>query len=87
MEFVEKSFEMRGMRRIELVDYFLSIGGEISGSEKILGQGWQVEISKETLITICSLKFPATLVVLRCREDIFEQIMVSFRLRFLSAGG
>ena len=87
MELVEKSFDMRGMKRIELVDYFLSIGGKAIGSEKIFGQGWEVEISKEKIITLCSLKFPATLVILRCREEIFVQMISDFRLRFLSAGG
>lgn len=87
MQFVEKGFDMRGMKRAELVDYFLSIGGKTSDYEKILGQGWQVEVGNETLITMCSLKFPATLVILRCREDILEEMMDAFRLRFLSAGG
>ena len=87
MELVEKTFDMRGMKRIELVDYFLSIGGEASGFGRILGKGWQVEIGNEILITMCSLKFPSTLVKLRCREDILEQMIEAFRLRFLSAGG
>jgi hypothetical protein len=87
MEFVEKSLEMRGMKRAEIVNYFISIGGKLISDEKFIGQGWQVEIAKEKLVTLGSLKIPATVVILRCRKDISEQILAAFRLRFLSAGG
>jgi hypothetical protein len=87
MEFIEKSLEMRGMKRIEIVNYFISIGGKLISGEKFIGQGWQVEIEKEKVVTLGSLKIPATIVILRCRKDISEQILAAFRLRFLSAGG
>lgn len=87
MEFVEKSLEMRGMKRIEIVNYFISIGGKIISDEKFLGQGWQVEIEKEKVVTLGALKIPATVVMLRCRKDIADQVLAAFRLRFLSAGG
>ncbi|MGH4139763.1 hypothetical protein [Clostridium sp.] len=53
MEFVEKNMEMRGMKRVEIVNY----------------------------------KIPATVVILRCREDLIDRMIIAFRLRFLSAGG
>ena len=87
MEFTEENLEMRGMKRIDIVNYFISIGGKVIDDEKLIGQGWEVEISKEKLIKIGSLKIPATIVKLRCRKDISEQMLVDFRLRFLSAGG
>ncbi|MFT5874819.1 MAG: hypothetical protein ACI8WT_003797 [Clostridium sp.] len=87
MEFVEKNLEMRGMKRIELVNYFISIGGKAVGKENIIGQGWEVEITQEKIITLGSLKIPATIIILRCRKDLIEQIIYAFRLRFLSAGG
>jgi hypothetical protein len=87
MEIVENQVEMRGMKRAEIVNYFISIGGNALDSEKLLGQGWEVEISKEKTITLGSLKFPATVVILRCRKDLMEQMIAHFRLRFLSAGG
>jgi hypothetical protein len=86
-EFLEKNLEMRGMKRIEIVNYFISIGGKVMSAEKLLGQGWQVEIAKEKLVTLGSLKIPATIVILRCRKDMSEQLLAAFRLRFLSAGG
>lgn len=87
MEFVEKNLEMRGMKRIELVNYFISIGGKAVGNENLIGQGWEVEITQEKTITLGSLKIPATIIILRCRKDLLEQIIFAFRLRFLSAGG
>lgn len=86
-EFLEKCLEMRGMKRVEIVNYFISIGGKVISDVKFLGQGWQVEIEKEKVVTLGSLKIPATIVTLRCRKDISEKILAAFRLRFLSAGG
>ncbi len=87
LEFVENILEMRGMKRIEIVNYFISIDGKDMGSEKYAGQGWQVEIAEEKLVTLGSLKIPATILTLSCREDLLEQMLYAFRLRFLSAGG
>lgn len=87
MKFVEKQLEMRGMKRIEIVNYFISIGGKVIGGENFIGQGWEVEITQEKTIILGSLKIPATNVILRCRTDLIEQMLVAFRLRFLSAGG
>lgn len=87
MEFIEKKLEMRGMKRIELVNYFISIGGEFRGGENLIGNGWEVDISKEKTITLGSLRIPATILVLSCREDLLDGMIADFRLRFLSAGG
>jgi len=86
-EFLEKKLEMRGMKRVEIVNYFISIGGKVISDRKFIGQGWQVEIEKERVVTLGALKIPATIVSLRCRKDIIEQMLADFRLRFLSAGG
>jgi len=87
MKFIEKILEMRGMKRVELVNYFISIGGKAISDENFFGHGWEVDISKEKTITLGSLKIPATIVVFRCKEDLVDGMMVAFRLRFLSAGG
>ena len=87
MVFIEEELEMRGMRRIEIVNYFIGLGGKVISDEKFIGDGWQVVISMEKIITLGSLKIPSTIVLLRCREDLLNKMMVAFRLRFLSAGG
>ena len=68
MEFVDKHLEMRGMKRIELVNYFISIGGNTMSGENFIGQGWEAEITQEKIITLGSLKIPATIVILHCRK-------------------
>lgn len=78
---------MRGMKRVEIVNYFISIEGKAMGGENFIGAGWEVEISQEETIALGSLKIPATIVILRCREDLIEEMIVAFRLKFLSAGG
>lgn len=75
------------MKRIEIVNYFISIGGEIISDENFIGNWWEVDIAKEKTITLGSLKIPATIVVLSCREDLLDGMIADFRLRFLSAGG
>jgi len=87
MEFTKKEFEMRGMKRIEIVNYFITIGGEKTSDENLIGKGWEVQISKEKLVAIGSFKIPATEVILLCRKDIIDKMINAFNLRFLSAGG
>jgi len=87
LKFIEKELEMRGMRRIEIVNYFISLGGKSISPENFIGNGWEVAISKEKIIALGSLMIPATIVIFRCREELIDGIMVAFRLRFLSAGG
>ncbi len=83
----EQTMEMRGMPRIEIINYFIGLSGEIVSETKIKGEGWEVEIDKEQLVALGSLRIPSTKVVLRCEEDIFVHMLGAFRLRFLSAGG
>lgn len=87
MELIEKKLEMRGMKRVEIVNYFIRLGCKVISDESFIGLGWEVEISKEKTITLGSLKIPATILVFRCKEDLLDGMMVAFRLRFLSAGG
>lgn len=87
MEFIKKNLEMRGMKRIEIVNYFVSIGGETISHENFIGIGWEVDISQEKTIQLGSLRIPATIVILRCREDLVDEMIFAFRLKFLSAGG
>lgn len=87
MELIEKELDMRGMKRIEIVNYFISLGCKIISDENFIGMDWEVEICKEKTITLGSLKIPSTIVILRCKEELFDGMMDAFRLRFLSAGG
>lgn len=87
MAILQKTLEMRGMSRNDIINYFSSINGENIGSEKFIGENWEVEVSQETLATIGSLNIPSTTVVFRCKEELLEPMISAFRLKFLSAGG
>lgn len=87
MEFIEETLEMRGMKRIEIINYFLGIGGKAMNEENFIGNGWEVQVDQEKLVSIGSLKIPATIVTFRCEKDLIEHMLSAFRLRFLSAGG
>lgn len=84
---IEKCLEMRGMQRIEILNYFISLEGENIGEGRFVGANWEVEVSEEIIITIGSLKLPSTKVLFRSNEEILEQMLFAFNLKFLSAGG
>jgi hypothetical protein len=75
---IEKNLEMRGMRRKEIMDYFLEVHNGIN---------YQVDVGEESFVSLGSITIPATVVVFRGEEEYVEEAIEKFRLRFLSAGG
>ncbi len=84
---MEKTMEMRGMKRKEIVDYFISIGGNDTMQGSLIGRGWEVEIGQEKAAKLGSFEIPSTNVKFQCEEELFENMIYAFRLRFLKAGG
>jgi hypothetical protein len=84
---IEKSIEMRGMRRQELVDYFTSIGGESMDAVTYKGEGWSVKIKPEIMMAFGAISIPSTILIFRTSEETLQKLIYKFRLRFLSAGG
>lgn len=84
---IEKTLEMRGRTRDEIINYFISINGKNVCPGKLIGENWEVEVSEESRIKIGSLEIPSTTVVFRSDKENLEQMISKFRLRFLSAGG
>jgi hypothetical protein len=87
MEVVEKILEMRGMRRREIVAYFVEIAEIDMGEGKFRGKGWEVQVGDEDIAFLGSLKIPATRVRFVCDIQTMEKALAAFRLKFLSAGG
>ncbi|MCX7709045.1 MAG: hypothetical protein N2484_04280 [Clostridia bacterium] len=87
MAILQKTLEMRGMPRTDLINYFISLHGKNIGSGKIAGENWEVEVREERLVAIGSLNIPSTIVIFRCDEEFMEPMISAFRLKFLSAGG
>lgn len=81
------TLEMRGMRRSDIVDYFIYIGGKEEDNGRFLGQGWEVIIGEENLAKLGSLRIPATKVTFLCEGELLDRLVYDFRLRFMSAGG
>jgi hypothetical protein len=84
---LHRTFEMRGMHRDDLIEYFISLNGKNVGFGKFIGEKWEVEVCEEDTIAIGSLNLPTTTVVFSCEEELFEPMIYAFRLKFLSAGG
>lgn len=87
MMIIEKTLEMRGMPREEIITYFISINGKNVCLGKFIGENWEVEVSEESRVKIGSLEIPSTTVVFRSEKENLEQMISKFRLKFLSAGG
>lgn len=75
---IELTLEMRGMRRREIMDYFSALENR---------EGYQVEVSEETFVSLGSIRIPSTVVVFSGESPYVEEAIARFRLKFLTAGG
>lgn len=83
----EKILEMRGMRRQEIIDYFMSLKDIKYNLSTFHGEHFQVVVSEESFFSIGSLSLPSTFVKFNGEKDHLEQVIYHFRLKFLTAGG
>ena len=87
MEFTEKSFEMRAIKREDIVNYFKKIGGNEKGDGMLAGEGWETEIGRETPVFLGSFILPEIKITIRARKEIFDKFYTDFNMVFLHAGG
>lgn len=87
MDFIEKKFEMRTVKRSEIIGYFTRIGGNETKSGKIAGDGWEVEVGPESSVPLGPFSITAVNVVFRCKQEIFDKMYYKFSLEFFHAGG
>lgn len=83
----EKTIELRGTKRGEIIRYFSDMDGMDAGCSKFILQGWEVEIGEEGRHDIGSISFPSVKVIFRGEEALLEQAVCAFRQKFLTAGG
>jgi hypothetical protein len=83
----EKLLEMRGMRRQEIMDYFMSLRLMEYNSSIFIGEHWTVQVKEEMFVSLGSLTIPSTTVKFTGEKDYLDEAIYSFRLRFLTAGG
>lgn len=87
MNMVEKSMDMRAVKRTELIEYFIKIGGKEMKNGKIAGNVWEAEIGQDCFVPLGSFLIPQVRVVFRCREDLFDRMYSKFCMQFFRAGG
>lgn len=86
VEVLEKTLEMRGMQRREIVSYFINNGKNITDG-KFTYEGWEVYISEEVMVELGALRIPSTTVIFHGEKESLDKIILEFRLKFLTAGG
>ncbi|PKM96417.1 MAG: hypothetical protein CVU84_01505 [Firmicutes bacterium HGW-Firmicutes-1] len=86
METEERLLEMRGMRRQEIIDYFMGLEHIECNLSTFVGEHWSAEVREESFVSIGSLLIPSTIVIFKGEKSL-ESVIYSFRLRFLTAGG
>ena len=79
--------EMRGTRRQEFVDYFLSQGGEDQGDGKFKGPFWDVKIGPQESIGLGAVELPSVKLSFSVEEDKWESFLSTFWMKFLRGGG
>lgn len=87
MEFMEKTMEMRAVKRDEIMAYFLNLNGKDEGQGRIHGEDWEVEVGEEKPVKLGSFTIPAIIIVFRCKKELFDPMYSSFQLKFFRAGG
>jgi hypothetical protein len=87
VEVLEKTLEMRGMQRREIVSYFINVNEKNIVDGKFIGEGWEVYISEEVIIELGALRIPSTTVIFQGKKESLDKIILEFRLKFLTAGG
>ncbi|MDO9509544.1 MAG: hypothetical protein Q7I97_09470 [Thermovirgaceae bacterium] len=81
------SIEIRGVSREDIESYFLESGWEnISPGMWSFGGG-RVEIGDFEEVSLGSIRLPSVTLVFRLRKSAFDEVLSTFRARFLRAGG
>jgi hypothetical protein len=82
---VERSF--RGISLRLALKYMESIGGEAVGEREARGEGWQAELSAETVAIGPSLELTEVTVVFEGEEAVLDSVVPAFAKKAIRAGG
>ncbi|WP_432664017.1 hypothetical protein R9X47_26070 [Wukongibacter baidiensis] len=86
MSRIEKKL-ISGINRVYIIEYFISICSSYDNQGNFKGANWEVEVAKEEYRKLGSIELPSTQIVFRANEDLVNQMVDRFRIKFLSAGG
>lgn len=87
MDFIEKAFEMRAVKRNDIIDYFIKIGGKETENGIIADEDWETEVGPEFRAPLGPYSITAVNVVFRCKKELFDRMYYKFCLEFFHAGG
>ncbi|MHA1511719.1 MAG: hypothetical protein ACTSRX_08370 [Promethearchaeota archaeon] len=76
-----------GIPRRKLEEYFKSICKYSMNETKFSGDEWEIEIIREFIFTIGSLRLPKVTILFRANSEKLKELISDFRSKFLSAGG
>lgn len=83
----EYTLEMRVIPRSRIIDYFLGLDAEREGEGRFRGQGWEVEVSEQTMVALSSFHVNVTHVTFRCSQETRKKMMDEMQRHFLRNGG
>jgi hypothetical protein len=84
---MEYKMEMRGMRQLDIVDYFREVNSEVGPAGFFDNRVWQVKVSDEKTVRYGSIVLTSTSVVFYGKRENVEHEVQKFRQRFMKAGG
>lgn len=85
--------EVSGPFRHEILDFFTGVDGHgMTGNlhadgSTVTSNDWRVTISPQTTKQMGALELPLTILEIEADDDIFDDLLHAYRMRFLSAGG
>ena len=78
--------EMRGIPLFLLREYLEELGGKATGDYRVVGPGWQVDLTRMEPFRIGSLSVGQTKLVIEIEDDLADGFMERFSTKTLRAG-
>ena len=81
----ERSY--RGISARAAIGYLENLGGEQTAEDTVVGDGWEVSVSEQTVEVGPSLQLTEVTVVFEGEEDHLEPLVERFSQKAIRAGG
>lgn len=82
---VERRF--RGISKRLALHYLENLGGEVVGSDEVVGDGWTANLSADTVDVVGSITLTEVAVVFEGDADVLEGLLEDFERKAMRAGG
>ncbi len=78
--------DMRGIPYFLLKEYLVELGGVLDGEDFVIGQGWNVRLTKLEPYKIHSLSVGQTRIEMELEDEVAQDFLDRFSLKTLRAG-